>query len=122
MKSRRPTTAPARAGQAVLELAVGLFALVAAVVAVLCAGLLATSDGDAMLAAQRDAFEKSSSGAAAPETPVAAGEDAWSGARLHCGEGESSAALPPAAKPLFGLAETATSRHEVWMPSTGGPE
>ena len=120
MTSRRPRSAAPRAGQAVLELAVGLFALLAAIVAVLCAGLFATADGDAMTAAQRDAFERAASGAAAPEALSAGDGDAASGTGLHRGEGEAVADLPPAAAPLFGLGGKTTVRHEAWMPSTGG--
>lgn len=120
MSDRRPRSAAPRAGQAVLELAVGLFALLAAIVAVLCAGLFATADGDAMTAAQRDAFERAASGAAAPESRSPGDEDGDAETGLHCGEGEAVADLPPAAAPLFGLGEKTTVRHEAWMPSTGG--
>lgn len=123
---RRVRDADSRSGQAVLELAVGLFALLAAVVAVLVAGFLSVADGEAMVAAQRDALEKSSSGVAAAvpadSAPPAVfpGLEGVSGSGLHRGEGEVAVVLPPAAEPLFGLGQEQVARREAWMPSAGG--
>lgn len=39
---------------------------------------------------------------------------------MRVGRGEATAELPPAARPLLGLGETATLRNEVWLPQTGG--
>ena len=66
-------------GQAVLELAVGLFALLLVLVGILSVGLLSRADSDAMVAAQREALEKSASGTGAgafdPVSDVLPGPD-----------------------------------------------
>lgn len=93
-----------RSGQAVLELAVGLFALLAAIVGILVVGLLSRARSDAMVAAQRKAVEASCGVV---------------GDGLKSGSGEASVALPPAAKPMFGIEPEQTAEEEVWMPATG---
>lgn len=60
--ARRAGSRAGNRGQAVLELAVGLFALLIVLVGILSVGLLSRADSDAMVAAQRQALEKSASG------------------------------------------------------------
>lgn len=83
---------------------------------------------------RRIAGHAAPAGAAWPERPdggarrhdavgaLARGEGGDALFSMRRGDGEATVKLPPAARPLFGLGETATLRNEVWLPQTGGVE